>query len=66
MAFLNNKQLKTSGLHRESNPGPFCLTHKRYSPELGQSSRKQTLQICIYAIKGYIFFLIIAIGVIKG
>ncbi len=45
-SFLNNTKLKIFGRHGESKPGPSAK-------ELQQPDSKQTLQFCIYTVKGY-------------
>ncbi len=48
-AFLSNTELKIFGRHWT------CLTHKRSTTELRQPAGKQTLQFCIYTVKGYCY-----------
>ncbi len=52
--FFNNTELKIFGHQWELNLG-LC---KRSATELGQPAGKQTLQSCIYTIKGYCYAIV--------
>ena len=56
LSFTGLTDLKIFGRHWESNPGgPACITNKHSATELLQPADKQTLQFCIYTVKGYCY-----------
>ncbi len=53
--FFNNTEFKNIWSPPGIEPRTACIAHKRSATELRQPAGEQTLQFCIYAVKGYCY-----------